>query len=221
MLKSNSFLFRTIFYTTLIFLLVSFGCAKKPVPVCSLELTEVRGFRFGAGLPEIQKRFSNLGIKELASGDDLGILTVTWYMDVGKENATYYPDQLTGLNKVYLTFSGGGLVEIKFNYDETSDKSSEFRTEFYNKIQQSLQLNGEWQQTDQEKEVKTMNCGKYRIEAGLSPKVNTFLSPGDDSRFKIEPFLRIEDVETKNKLRQTENLKRQDEYQKKREEFKP
>jgi hypothetical protein len=215
MLKPKSFLYCILFYTMVFIFLTTFGCVKKPTSVCTLEQLEVRGFRLGVPLSEIKKKYPEKYFSDLLGGGGKVISLDTFFAD-----KTKYPE-LNGLDRILLSAERGNIVELIFYYEQTSDTSDEFKAQFFKKMQESLNLNGEWQQPDPEKDEKIMNCGKYRIKAVLSPKVNTMLSPGTEGWFKYEPYLAIEDVEMKNNLRQGENLKQQEEYKQKREEFNP
>lgn len=220
MLKSKSFSCRIFFYTTLIFLLTSFGCVKKLTSVCTLEQLEVRGFRLGGSLRDFEQKYPDKTFSKVTGGEENGLMIGRTSIDIYAADQTKYPE-LKGLESISFAGAGGKIVEIKFYYDDSIDTSDQFKTEFFRKIQESLKLTGEWQQSTADKDTKIMNCGKYKIEAGLNAVFDPSYRAGSEGWKKYKPFLKIEDVETKNTLRQAENSKRQEEYQKKRDEFKP
>ena len=203
-------------------LLVQLSCAKR----CTRSLEQapdLRGFRLGTTLSQIQNRFPgvpNLTANEFGSGK----FTINVTSMPGPEtvkpsgggyvlvSASRYPE-LLGTDRIILELVDGRLAKITVLYP----KDLKWRSvdEFVQKTAETLNLPDGWEASDSTKDYRHVFCKGFYVRAGI-----------DNEKYDDEklPFVEVADTEASiqpilRTLDRNENENRKEEERRKT--FKP
>ncbi|HEV2705660.1 MAG TPA: hypothetical protein VGV59_07020 [Pyrinomonadaceae bacterium] len=213
------------------------GCAvNQPCTVKMEQSPEVRGFRLGMSMADIQKRFP--GFPDVAA-NQFGVATVkisSVYVrnvldkPIGEDvvsfvSAAPFPD-LNELKHVELKLLDGHLREITVFYpNDIKWKSAD---EFVQKTGAALKLNGSWQKVGNDSdysETRSLRCGEvlkgFTVNAGFRQPTleNPNLEKTKLPYVRLEDFMQGEMEIYKRKKQREEKTKQEDEQRK--QTFKP
>ena len=220
--------------------MVNLACAGKP-KLCTLKLQqspELRGFRLGMSISDIQKRFPGF---PSVSANEAG-LAIVEISDVYVRNVLDRPvgenvislvsaapfPELKELKHVELRLIDGRVTEITLYYPNDIKWNS--ADEFAQKTGESLKLDGGWQKVGEDSdysEVRSMQCGGYSEGEGFRISAG-FRKPTLENRNLEEtklPYVQLEDfwagqmTEYRRKKEIEEKRKREEDERKKT--FKP
>ena len=212
------------------------GCsASQPCTVPFEQSPEIRGFRLGMSLSDIQKRFS--GFPSI-SANQFGVATVEidkyYFKNVLNEpvgdnvvtslSAASFPE-LSELKHVQLKLLDGRLIEITIFYP--NDIKWQSADEFVQKTSQALKLNGSWKRLSDSdySNSRLLQCGDilkgFFVQAGFQKPLI-----GSSSSFAPKlPYVQLQDymhgeMEVSRRKRESEEEARREEERRK-ETFKP
>ena len=210
--------------------------ASEPWTVKMEQSPELRGFRLGMSLQDIQKRFPGF---PTVSANQFGLATVevsnTYVRNVidrpAGENvislvsASSFPE-LSGVKHVELKLLDGRLTEVTVYYpDDIKWKSAD---EFVQKTGEGLKLNGTWKKLGEDtdfSENRHLQCGGvfegFNVSAGF--RKPTLENPNLEERklpyVRLEDFMHGEMEVYRRKKQNEENANRREEERK--QDFKP
>jgi hypothetical protein len=197
-------------------LLVQFGCSTP----CTRNLDqapELRGFRLGANISQIQSRF--LGFPEL-SPNEFGLAKVIIQASSISEavkptgggyvlvSASRYPE-IVGTDKIILEFVDGKLALMKVYYPDDVKWNSV--DEFVKKTSESLNLPDGWETPEYTKDYQHVYCKGFFVRAGrdnekYDEKKLPFIEVGD-TLASIQPSFR--EIDKKREAERKEAERRQ------------
>lgn len=221
--------------------MLHFACTvNQPCTVKLEQSPELRGFRLGMSMSDIQKRFPGF---PAVSANQFGLATIEISSVYARSvldrqvddnvvsfvSASPFPE-LNELKHVELKLLDGRLIEIMVYYpNDIKWKSAD---EFVQKTSEALKLNGTWQKIgddDDYSEVRHLYCGKgledFTVSAGFRKLEETkfpYVEMEDFSHGKLEVYMRKSEIEEKTKREKSEleeKTKREEEERKKT--FKP
>jgi hypothetical protein len=212
------------------------GCSdSQPCTVPLEQSPEIRGFRLGMSLSDIQKRFS--GFPSI-SANQFGVATVRIDSDYFKNvinepvgdnvvtslSASSFPE-LSELKHVQLKLLDGRLIEITIVYP--TDINWQSADEFVQKTSKALKLNGTWKRLSDsdDSNSRLLQCGDilkgFFVQAGFQkPPIGSSSSFAPKLTYvQLKDFINGEMVVSKRKSESEEKAKREEE--KRKETFKP
>ena len=215
---------------------VTVMCACQRDEPCTVQYEqspELRGFRLGMSISDIQHRFPAFPTPD---ANDLGLSTVeisdryssnspqrrTGDIVMNFVNGSLYPE-LNQLKFAELKLLDGQLIEITVYYP--NNLKWESADEFARKTGEALKLNGTWRKIgndDSFSEIRYLQCGEvtkgFHVSAGMrrSPLLD------DDRKF---PYVQLQDfwkaeMEVFNR-EQARDARRKREEQERKDTFKP
>lgn len=210
------------------------ACQKdEPCTVQYEQSPELRGFRLGMSVSDIQRRFPGFPTPD---ANDLGLSTVeisdryssnspqrrTGDIVMNFVNASLYPE-LSQLKHAELKLLDGQLIEITVYYP--NNLKWESADEFARKTGEALKLNGTWRKIgndDSFSEVRHLQCGE--ITKGFNVSAGMRRSPLLDDEGKL-PYVQLQDfwkahMEVYNR-EQARDDRRKREEQERKDTFKP
>jgi hypothetical protein len=227
----------TQFFRLLIFTFaVSLVCACHKDEPCTVQYEqspELRGFRLGMSISDIQRRFPGF---PTPGADDLGLATVgiseryssnapqrrTGDIVMNVVNASLYPE-LNQLKYAELKLLDGQLVEITVYYP--NDLNWKSADEFARKTGEAMKLNGTWRQVgndDSFSEIRHLQCGDVTKGFWVSAGMRRPPLPDDYGKFpyvQLQDFWKAEMELYKRKEARDERRKREE--QERKDTFKP
>jgi hypothetical protein len=212
------------------------GCAvDKPCTVTTENAPELRGFRLGMGLSDIQKRFPSFPSSRI-SANQMGLAIVE--MSTAHQNnalgspegqnfiSLYYRGdypELNDLEDIELKLLDGHLIEITVYYpNDIKWKSAD---EFAQKTSEALKLDGSWRQLgkdDDYSEARSMICGEAKaffvVNAGFHKPPTSSMSAGKLPYVELEDLMRVMEIG-----RREEEIKKnkQQEEERRKQTFRP
>jgi len=190
-------------------LLINFGCSTR----CTKPLNqapELRGFRLGTSVNEIQNRFpgfpqlspdefglakviiqaTNIPEAVLPAGDNYVLVSVSRYPEIG------------GTDRIILKFVDGKIASIKVYYPDDIKWSSV--DEFVKKTSESLDLPNGWETPDYTKDYLHVFCNGFFVRAGrdhekFDEKKLPFVEVGDTLASVQPSFREVDKRENENK----------------------
>ncbi len=237
--NKNWTILKTILWVTIVSLLF-IGCqSPNQIRNCATQLSEVsdiRGFKIGMPLDEINKKFSGIKpkpsysnpefsseieIKSFSFGDDYSYSDGTF-----SANTERHPE-LAGVDKVTLQFIENKVSMIRVSYDETKDIS--FDDTFFQKLSETLNLKDNWLPASSEnyERAKTIRCKDYTVKAEVYIKdidTNKVRSGAGSDAFTYSPYVEIKLTNMEQILRDKEwekSKQKQEKEKEKNNSFKP
>jgi hypothetical protein len=207
----------------------------KPCTVTMENAPELRGFRLGMSLSDIQKRFPNFPASNI-SANQFGVATVDMSAVYRDNNfgtplghniiSLYYISsfpELSGLKHVELKLLDGRLIEVTVFYP--NDIKWQSVDEFVQKTSEALKLNGSWHKIGTDgtySESRLLQCGwnepdgMFMVHAGFKKPPADGVSVAD---FKL-PYVGLEDfmhgeMEIFTRQKASDEKAKQDEEQRK------
>lgn len=224
------------FLTISLLIVLCLGCStNQPCTVPFEQSPEVRGFRLGMSLSDIQKRFAGF---PSVSANQLGVATIEisrgYVKNVLNEpigdnvvtslSASSFPE-LTELKHVELKLLDGRLIEITVFYP--NDIKWQSADEFVQKTSEALKLNGTWKHLSDSdySNSRLLQCGDilkgFFVQAGFQkPPLGSSSSFASKLPYvQLQDFMHGEMEVSKRKRESEEKAKREEERRK--ETFKP
>lgn len=224
--------FRLLIFTFAVAVLCA--CHRdEPCTVQYEQSPELRGFRLGMSVADIQSRFPGFPTPD---ANDLGLSTVeisdryssnspkrqTGDMVMNFVNASLYPE-LNQLKFAELKLLDGKLIEVTVFYP--NDLKWESADEFARKTGEALKLNGTWRKIGDDNsfsEIRSLQCGE--VTKGFNVTAGMRKSPLVDEYGKL-PYVQLQDF-WKGELELYDRKKARDERRKREEQerkntFKP
>jgi hypothetical protein len=212
------------------------GCsANQPCTVPLEQSPELRGFRLGMSLSDIQKRFSGFpsvspnqfGVASVEISSDYvkNVLNEPIGDDVVSSLSASSFSELSELKHVHLKLLDGRLIEITVFYP--NDIKWQSADEFVEKTAEALKLNGTWKHLSNSEysESRLLQCGD--IVKGFFVKAGFQKPPiGSPSSFAPKlPYVELQDfmqgeMEVFKRKRESEERAKQEEERRK-ETFRP
>ena len=204
--------------------------AEQPCTVKFEQSPELRGFRLGMSVSDVQKRFvgfpapiaDELGLATIEISNRYSTHTSTDHMVLNFVDASPYAE-LSQLKHTELKFLDGRLIEITVYYP--NDLNWKSGDEFARKTGEALKLNGTWRKVgsdDDYSEIRSLYCGEvlqsFSVLAGLqrSPLLN---ESAKLPYVQLKDFMRGEMEVFKRKRERDERKNREE--QERKDTFKP
>lgn len=206
--------------------------SPKQIRNCTTPLSEVsdiRGFKIGMSLDEINKRFQGIDpklsskIPEFSSDVDIRSSVVA--LDSSYSDGTFYAStkihpELSGVDSVALKFVENKVALVRVKYDETRDVK--FDDSFFQKLSESLNLSDDWRIASNEdyERAKAIRCKDYTVTAEVDiVNVDTkkVLSGVASDAITYSPWVKIELTNLEQILRDKEWEKENRKEEKERE----
>jgi hypothetical protein len=204
----------------------------KPCTVAMENAPDLRGFRLGMSVSDIQKRFPNFPSSQLAA-NKIGVATVQMsaaYRDNEFGNpegqnliSLYYLGtfpELNALKHIELKLLDGRLIEVTLFYP--NDIKWQSVDEFVQKTSEALKLDGDWRRIgkdDDYSETRFLQCGE--VLKGFNVTAGFRKPPSSYSSFDAKlPYVSLEDfmqgeMEIYRRQKASEEKAKQDEEQRK------
>lgn len=212
------------------------GCnANQPCTVTLEQSPELRGFRLGMSLSDIQNRFSGF---PSVSANQIGVATVEISPDYIKNalneprgddvvslvSASSFPE-LNELKHVHLKLLDGRLIEITVFYPNNIKWQS--ADEFVQKTSEALKLNGTWKRLSDSdySNSRLLQCGDilkgFFVKAGFQkPPIESPSSFAPKLPYvELQNFMQGEMEVSRRKRESEEKVRREEERRK--EKFRP
>ncbi len=160
---------------------------------CTLNLEqapELRGFRLGMSIEQIQARFQGF---PNPPANEFGLATVVLDRSIVIEETrpstgyTFVPAryrELDGVDRMYLKIVDGHIAEIEVYY--TNDLKWRSVDEFVSRTAEALKLNGDWKK--QNEDYKSLGCNGFLVYAGIK---RDWLRP---DKYESLPYVELVDV---------------------------
>jgi len=170
------------------------GCTvNKPCTVTLENAPDLRGFRLGMSLSDIQKRFPNFPSSRIAA-NQIGVATVDMSAAYRRDElgspdghnilSLYYISSFPELNElkhVELKLLDGRLIEVTVYYP--NDIKWRSADEFVQKTSEALKLNGTWRRLGEDNdysETRFLQCGEvlegFHVTAGFRRPPSSYSS---------------------------------------------
>jgi hypothetical protein len=182
-------------------------------PICSLTLEQaptVRGFRLGMSVDELTRRLDNAVGRAITSrlGQVKNRATYTGLFSIGVEKYQFANvEEADGLEYIGFRFLDERLYQITIHYSYGAEWQNV--SQFVEVISPVLKLNQKWDVTDER--AATLDCGVFKVEAGLNVLLHL-------------PDLTITDSagnQEAEKRKEEQSRREQEEEEKRRRDFKP
>jgi hypothetical protein len=213
-------------------LMLQASCANSvTTPKCTITLAqspEMRGFRLGMTLDELKQKFPNLPEPKYEPqykySSKYGLPELEFYSSNKNEvmygttaglrvDANQYAD-FKGVHNIIVQFLDNKICSIKVSY-ETETKDPKFKEDFYQKVYESLKLDGAWTQPNSKEEDKRLiTCNGFTVEAKMDTAISGY----------YQPYVKLTNPEGDVSIKTAEEndkIKSKEADEKKRAEFQP
>ncbi len=228
---------KTILWVTVSNLLFV-GCqSPNQIRNCATQLSEIsdiRGFKIGMSLDEINKKFSGVKPKPSYTNPEFSseIEIKSSYGEDSSFGGLFYadtkiPPELAGVDTVTLQFIENKVSRILVIYPDTKDTS--FDNTFFQKLSETLNLKDNWlpASTEKHERAKTIRCKDYTVEAAVHIKrvdTNKVRSGAVSDAITYSPLVEIKLTDMEQILRDKEwekSMQKQEKEKEKSNSFKP
>jgi hypothetical protein len=150
-------------------IVLNYAACSQPCALTLEQAPELRGFRLGMNLEQIQRRFQGF---PNPPANEFGLATVIIDPTVRNEvrsntgytfiDASRYPD-FNGVDRIYLKIVDGHVAEIEVYYK--NDLNWRSVDDFVARTSESLNLRGSWR--TQNEDYKSLSCSGFSVYAGI------------------------------------------------------
>lgn len=168
---------------------LTYVACSQPCTLTLEQAPELRGFRLGMNLEQIQRRFQGF---PNPPANEFGLATVIidpTARDEVRPNTGYtfmdasrYPE-FNGIDRIYLKIVDDYLAEIEVFY--TNDLNWSSVDEFVSRTSEAFNLRGSWK--TQNEDYKSLGCGGFHVYAGIK---RDYLRPDKYARL---PYVELVD----------------------------